>query len=65
MKKKLIAIGLAALVLAGCSAEPEEFGNPSGYEVEVVELPDGREVVCVTWADYKKGGITCDWDSAK
>lgn len=69
MKKKFIAIGLAALVLAGCSSEfsgnTEDDGIPSTMAVDVVQLPDGREVVCVAWKLGYAGGLQCDWDNAK
>lgn len=28
----------------------------------IVTLSDTRQVVCVVYAGYQKGGLSCDWD---
>ena len=33
--------------------------------VGVKKLPDGRTVTCVAYADYNRGGLTCDFANAK
>ena len=36
-----------------------EFSD--GIKECIVTLSDTRQVVCVVYADYKKGGLSCDW----
>lgn len=56
---------LCAASLSGCS-EPEpppadKPTNPTGFSVETINV-NGRQVTCITWSDYKKGGLSCDWN---
>lgn len=65
------AITLAALT--GCasegrypnSSEQGADGNDDDIYTTTVHLPDGRSVLCVEYAGYKQGGISCDWANAK
>jgi hypothetical protein len=59
---------VAALLvsLTGCNQKPaDDPGGPEGsFRVATVDV-DGRQVVCITWADSYKGGISCDWEGAR
>ena len=39
-----------------CSTESSD-----GIKECIVTLSDTRQVVCVVYADYKQGGLSCDW----
>ena len=59
MKKKLIALTLATLLLTSCGAITE---------VKMVEtntkLKDGRTVTCIA-AFGESAAVSCDWETAK
>lgn len=63
MKKiaALVLVGLFALGLTGCGQTDEEIGTSYLYEGSV-KLKDGREVTCIKYAAYNKGGLSCDWE---
>jgi len=77
MKKRLAVVAsaaaLVALALTGCAAGASSDGDSTSkeesqetpYEHYTFEqkLPDGRKVLCVWAADYKAGGLSCDWES--
>lgn len=62
------------LALAGCgsasktSAPAHATGTTcskrSGDDIKecIVTLSDTRQVVCVVYAGYQSGGLSCDWD---
>lgn len=52
-----VALGLG---LAGCGDDDEGIGS-DGYKIKRLHV-DGKELICVEWAGYKKGGLTCNWD---
>lgn len=56
MKRILFVLLAAVLLLTGC--EPKIRTN-------VVDLPDGRHVLCVYEGKGYGGGPSCDWDHAK
>jgi hypothetical protein len=70
MKRKIIAAAAAALVglsLTACASpyeadfEPDQDSDDT--TVQVVELPDGREVVCVMWDPSATGvAMDCNWE---
>lgn len=65
--------------LVGCSTADAPSGStqPDGtvelntdgtatgvYNERLMKLSDGREVVCVVYANGRQGGISCDWENA-
>lgn len=66
MKKIVIGtvVGIAALfAVAGCTSDAD---NPSTSWAKVIDLPDGRQVVCVYYDGTSYGaGLSCDWEHAK
>lgn len=60
--KRLVALAGLLLVLSGCTQKNRS--GPDNYVAEVVELPDGRSVICVSWKRNYAGGLSCDWDNA-
>lgn len=76
--KRLSIIGFAVLfflsgfVLTGCAgnqAVTDKVSTPSGglsgISTGYVELPDGRNVLCVSNWESTHGGLSCDWESIK
>lgn len=76
--KKIMIAGMVAgmLALTGCSyggVKQEKTADgltvensQGGGSVSVVEVPyNGSTVTCAMLVGYSKGGISCDWDSAK
>lgn len=71
--KKIILIGLASLLLAGCTSD----GTPSGRNrLTTIEqqLPDGRTVTCIVREYYNpvtdawfvaNDSLSCDWNNEK
>lgn len=60
MKKLTVAAAIALLALTGCSATTDDSGHDNGFlKVQLVHLPDGTTVDCVTSTN---AGIDCDWD---
>lgn len=77
LSRFIIALTLTiALLMTGCS-EPESAttidpqGNPNSIgtvRVHYVDLPDGRQVLCVYEvinANWGGGGVSCDWQGAR
>lgn len=75
MKRKiaLTAAGLAASFgLIGCGADTGTFDteddstveNPANIKEQQITLRDGRIITCVTYNQYRGGGIDCDWFSS-
>lgn len=71
MNKRIAVIGLAVIglalggTLAACGSNAEATVDvPGMFNVTQVDV-NGKKVTCVTWADYKKGGLSCDWANAK
>lgn len=59
----------AGLILVGmttaCSSGNTDVDDAPG-EYNVITVPvNGKQVTCITWSDYKKGGLACDWANAK
>ena len=69
MKKKIaLAVGLllAGLALTACGADANATDTNRGDIFEyTVPLKDGRSVTCLEYRGYKKGGLSCDWMSAR
>jgi len=71
MRRAVVALAAVAL-LAGCGSVPQEDSdseavsdNPNlrGY---AVDLPDGRQIICVTYSKGNKtASLSCDWESVK
>lgn len=63
----LVVPSLLVLLAASCSSsnttssEPEFSGSLQVTKVDVY----GRQVTCITWSGYKKGGLSCDWANAR
>lgn len=56
---------LTGVILSGCDTTAPEATDVSGdFQVTQVAV-NGKQVTCITWADYKKGGLSCDWANAK
>lgn len=63
----LLGPALVVVLAASCSssnATPSEPGFSGELQVTKVDAY-GRQVTCITWSDYKKGGLSCDWANAK
>ena len=65
---RLLAL-LAVLLLAGCggSNTDQPDGTSSLLDAQVVNLPDGRTVTCVTFGNNMTTGksVSCDWEHAR
>ncbi|MEV5068887.1 hypothetical protein MRBLMI12_000443 [Microbacterium sp. LMI12-1-1.1] len=74
MRRRIVAavaaLAVAAVALTGCDASgvagesevPQDgISDPA---VSYVQLPDGREVLCVATSYSYRAGISCDWGSA-
>lgn len=56
---------VTAVIVTACSGNTEDSAGVSGeFSVTQVDV-NGKRVTCITWADYKKGGLSCDWANAK
>lgn len=70
MKVKVAIWAAASAVMAGfivgCSpSNTTDTADVSG-EFNVTQVAvNGKQVTCITWGDYKKGGLSCDWANAK
>lgn len=65
--KRLAAVAAALVAVAaltGCDANAQEINEDRVKAVEV-STGEGITVICVVYSDYKKGGITCDWEGAQ
>jgi hypothetical protein len=56
----LSLIGLST-ACSGPEAANEPAPTSGTFQVTQVEV-EGKKVTCVTWADYKKGGLSCNWE---
>ena len=65
MKRKMMVVAVAALLLTGCGAADAETGESTGLEQNTIELKDGRQVTCVVYKAGYAGGLSCDWDNAE
>lgn len=75
MKRRYLAATAAlalAAVVTGCTVSTDQPGtddragkfNPDLLERKI-HLLDGRDVTCVIYNGYGKGGVSCDWVGAK
>lgn len=56
---------VTAVIVTACGGNTEDSAGVSGeFSVTSVSV-NGKQVTCITWADYKKGGLSCDWANAK
>lgn len=60
----LAAVLVPFFFMAACGADGAPDQNDEIWD-RVIELDDGRTVTCVVHEDGYRGGITCDWESAK
>lgn len=69
-------LGLSACAPPSAPAQPvnptipaaehyDSYNISEHLYVGVKKLPDGRTVTCVAYADYNRGGTSCDWANAK
>jgi hypothetical protein len=58
--RKLTAIILATLLMAGCS-ETDGGNVPPFFETRVVTLDDGRQIECIAYQTGHNYGLSCDW----
>ncbi len=67
--KRLLAMTALAVVLltAGCTTTEgqEQDRTTDTLRQESITLDDGRTVQCVIYASGYKGGVSCDWESAR
>ena len=55
----LVAIMIA---LTGCGPSPETIQHEIRKNTFPVKVKvDGREIDCIVFVGYNKGGISCDW----
>lgn len=66
----MVLVFLSGFMLTGCAPQPPTTdkvstsqGGLSGISTGYVELPDGREVLCVSNWESTHGGLSCDWES--
>lgn len=69
-KTRIWAAATAALLataLVGCSGDKDVSNGEGSANLKpvTVKLDDGRSVDCVALIGYKKGGLSCDWESAR
>lgn len=68
MKTLTALAAIAALSLTGCGADPHtQAADTGGGHISEYHprLEDGRTVTCLVYASGYKGGLDCDWDSAR
>lgn len=72
MKDKVglaLTIGVMAsvgLLAASCSSSNTSDTAEVSGEFNVTQVAvNGKQVTCITWGDYKKGGLSCDWANAR
>lgn len=61
----LLLSAVAITSLTACGSDQSGNGPLSDTKAITVELPDGREVVCVRWSGSSKGGLDCNWEGAQ
>ena len=66
-----LAITVICMELAGCgsatahavrSVDSQCSAGADVFTECVITLTDTRQVDCVVYSGYKKGGLSCDWD---
>lgn len=66
-----LAITVICMALAGCGSAPAHAVRSiesqcsdmdDDFSECVITLTDTRQVDCVVYSGYKKGGLSCDWD---
>ena len=66
-----LAITVICMALAGCGSAPAHevrsiesqcSDMDDDFSECVITLTDTRQVDCVVYSGYKKGGLSCDWD---
>ncbi|GAA2322014.1 hypothetical protein GCM10010149_88910 [Nonomuraea roseoviolacea subsp. roseoviolacea] len=65
--KKLIVAAVATgavFALSSCTSITGSPENPDNWREVVVPVSDGRQVRCLIWDGYRKGGPSCDWANA-
>lgn len=63
-----IAFTVAAFTLGGCTSDPgvePQHTDTRNLRYAEVEIPDGRTVVCIVYAEGYGGGVSCDWKDPK
>ena len=65
--KPLLALSgiLILLTVASCASGTEQDRSTGSLRQESIVLEDGRTVECVIYASGYKGGLSCDWESAR
>jgi hypothetical protein len=67
----LLAVVCLGVLLFGVACGPDKAENAAKIDWlnEVVEvkptLQDGRQVTCLIYGGYQKGGLSCDWAGAR
>lgn len=57
-------LAMIVLALSACGPAPDHSTPSEGSKFikeHLVELYDGRQVTCLTFAYAEGGGISCDW----
>ena len=65
MKRKMMVVAVAALLLTGCGAADADTGKSTNLSEKKIALKDGRQVTCVVYKAGYAGGLSCDWDNAE
>lgn len=69
MKRLALAASLStvAVLVAACgdNSAGESGPLPESIKTHTVNLPDGRNVLCVFEKDGYGGGLSCDWSNAR
>lgn len=61
-----VALSVLLAALAGCATDGSELSRSTDtLRQESITLDDGRTVQCVIYSAGYKGGLSCDWDSAR
>lgn len=59
----LLLLLASSILLAGCGGAGSTGVDDWG--TRTVRVHNGRLVECIVWSGYQKGGIDCDWASAR
>jgi poly(3-hydroxybutyrate) depolymerase len=57
-----IAASTMALTVACSTPNAPEATDISGDMNVTQVIVNGKQVTCITWSDYKKGGLSCNWE---
>lgn len=66
--KTLVALGVSAILLAGCAGDStDQDGNRAPLKIQphLVTLPDGQVVQCIWERSGYAGGLSCNWNGIK